>query len=83
MLTPEHCDLITAVSNQIPVILSLKFLFIKCISACLSTSNCIVKIITETSICNLMSCLEDREFIDGQGTLNLEPCLLSWKIQFN
>ena len=71
-----HCDLITAVSNQIPLILSLK-IFIKCISACLSTSYCIVKIITEIAICNPMSCSGDnyRELLDGQGTLNLEPCL--------
>ena len=50
-------------------------------SACLSTSNCIVKIITEIAICNPMSCSGDnyRELLDGQGTLNLEPCLLSWK----
>ena len=28
-----------------------------------------------------MSCSGDnyRELLDGQGTLNLEPCLLSWK----
>ena len=32
-----HCDLIAAVSNQIPLILSLKFFFIKFISACLLT----------------------------------------------
>ena len=44
-----HCDLITAVSNQIPLILSLKIIFIKCISACLSTSNCIVKIMFVSS----------------------------------
>ena len=74
-----HCDLITAVSNQIPLILSLKKRCITFISACLSTSNCIVKIITEIAICNLMSCSGDnyRELLDGQGTLNLEPCLLS------
>ena len=76
-----HCDLITAVSNQIPSILSLKKRLTKCISACLSTSNCIVKIITEIAICNPMSCSGDnyRELLDGQGTLNLEPCLLSRK----
>ena len=51
------------------------------ISARLSTSNCIVKIITEIAICNPMSCSGDnyRELLDGQGTLILEPCLLSWK----
>ena len=76
-----HCDPITAVSNQIPLILSLDIFYIKCISACLSTYNCIVKIITEIAICNPMSCSGDnyRELLDGQGTLNLEPCLLSWK----
>ena len=76
-----HCDLITVVPNQIPLILSLENKCIKCISACLSTSNCIVKIITEIAICNPMSCSWDkyRELLDGKGTLNLEPCLLSWK----
>ena len=80
-----HCALITAISNQIPLILSLKKISIKCISACLSTSNCIVKIITEIAICNPMSCSGDnyRELLDGQGTLILEPCLLSWKYNFN
>ena len=76
-----HCNLITSVSNQILLILSQIFFVIKCISACLSTSNCIVKIITEIDICNPMSCSGDkyRELLDGQGTLNVEPCLLSWK----
>ena len=47
----------------------------------LITSNCIVKIITEISICNPMSWSGDnyRKLLDGQGTLNLEPLLLSWK----
>ena len=78
-----HCDLNTAVSNQILLLLSLK-INLKCMSACLSTSNCIVKIITEIAICNPMSCLGDnyRELLDRQGTLNLEPCLLSWKYNF-
>ena len=76
-----HCDLITAVANKIPLILSQKTRFIKFVSACLSTSNCIVKIITAIAIWNPMSCLGDnyRELLNGQGTLNLEPCLLSWK----
>ena len=76
-----HCDLITVVSNQIPLILSLKFFVIKFISACLSTSNCIVKIITEIAICNPVSCSGDnfRKLLDGQVTINLEPYLLSWK----
>ena len=78
-----HCDLITAVSNQIPLILCLKKC-IKCISACLSTSNCIMKILTGIALCNRMSYPVDnyRELLDGQGTLNFEPCLLSWKYNF-
>ena len=70
-----HCDLITAVSNQIPLILSLKKI-VEYISACLSTSNCIVKIITVIAICKPMSCSRDNY---RAGTLNLEPCLLNWK----
>ena len=40
-----------------------------------------MKIITEIAICNTMSCSGDnyRELLDGKGTLNLEPCLLSCK----
>ena len=73
-----YCILL--LSNQIPLILSLKKCII-CISACFSTSNCIVKIINEIDICNPMSCSGDtyRELLDGQGILILEPCLLSWK----
>ena len=75
-----HCDLITAVYNQIPLILSLNFFLI--IYICMfKYSNCIMKIITEIAICNPMSCSGDnyRELLDGQGAFNLEPCLLSWK----
>ena len=48
----------------------------------MNTSNCIVKISSELSIlCNPMSCSWDnyRELLDGKGTLNLKPCLLTWK----
>ena len=80
-LDEPHCDLITAASNQILLILSLKIYKIKFISACLSTSNFVVNIITEITICNPMSCSWDnyRELLNGQGPINLEPCLLSWK----
>ena len=77
----KHCDLITAVSDQIQLLLIQGKIFINFISACLiSTSNCIVNIITEIALCNPMSCSGDnyRELLDGQGTLNLQPCLLYW-----
>ena len=61
-----------------PLILNLVY---KIISACLSPSNCIVKIITEIAMRYPMSCSGDnyRELLDVQGTLNVEPCFLSWK----
>ena len=43
--------------------------------------TCSLLMLVEDAICNPMSCSEDnyRELLDGQGTLNLEPCVLSWK----
>ena len=82
MLTPEHIVILLLLYLiKYRLILSLNFFWIKLISACLSTSNCIVKIITGIAICNLMSCSGDsyRALLDGQGTLNVEPCLFSWK----
>ena len=74
MLTPEHIVILLPL-YLMKYRLSLKKLFIKFISSCLSTSNCIVKIITEIAICNPMSCSRDnyRELLDGPGTLHLEP----------
>ena len=47
-----------------------------------------MKIITEIAICKLLYSIRSHNFenkllslslsLDGQGTLNLEPCLLSW-----
>ena len=46
----------------------------------MSTSNCIMKIITEIAILNPMCCSRNNytELLDGQGTLNFEPCIWSW-----
>ena len=71
----------TAVSNQIPLILNPKVYKMTCIFTCLSTSNCIVKIITEIATRNPMSCSGDnfRDLLDSQCTLNLEHFILNWK----
>ena len=50
-----HCDIITSLSNQFPLILRLKKRFIKFISNCLVSQNNIVKIISQVAICNPMS----------------------------
>ena len=61
-----HCNLITAVSNQIALSLSLQKIFImKFIFACLSTSNCIVKIITEITIHYVTQCLVQGLIIEN------------------
>ena len=52
-----HCDLITAVSDQIQLILSLNFF--NTIYICMF-KYCNVKIITEIAICNPMSCSGDN-----------------------
>ena len=49
-----HCDIITSLCNQFPLILSLKKRFIQFIINCLVCQNNIVKIISQTSICNPM-----------------------------
>ena len=66
----QHCDLITAVSNQILIILNMKKNCIQFVSTCRRTSNCIVKSITDMSIRNPMPCSGNnyRELLDGQGT---------------
>ena len=50
-----HCDIITSLSNQFPLILRLKKRFIKFIINCLVSQNNIVKIISQVAICNPMS----------------------------
>ena len=41
-----HCNVITALSNQIPLISTLQNRFIRFMSKCLSSSNCILKLIS-------------------------------------
>ena len=44
-----HCNVITALSNQIPLISTLQNRFIRFMSKCLSSSNCILKLISSPS----------------------------------
>ena len=50
-----HCNVITALSNQIPLISTLQNRFIRFMSKCLSSSNCILKLISHFAIANPMS----------------------------
>ena len=81
-MTPEH--IVILLPLHLIKYHSLKYeekKFIKCVLTCLSTSYCIVQIITEIVIGNPMFCTGDnyRELLDCIVTLNLEHCLLSWK----
>ena len=67
-------DIITSLSNQCPLILSLKKRFIKFIRNCLSCQNTIAKIIYQAAICNLMSNTgrNYRGTLDSDGKLYIK-----------
>ena len=75
-----HCDIIAALSNQMPLIISLEKRFVKFIVNNLCCSNPIVTIISEFAICNPMSCTgrNYRNLLDGQGKLNVNNSILKW-----
>ena len=50
-----HCDVIVALSDQLPIKVSLERRFIRFIKKCLSSSNSIVNVISQIAICNPMS----------------------------
>ena len=69
-----HCYIIISLSNQFPLILSLKKKFIKFIRNLLSCLNNIVKQISKVVICNLMSntCSNYRGTLDRVGNLSIK-----------
>ena len=64
-----HCNVMTALSNQIPLISSLQNRYIRFIPKCLSSSNCILKLISHFAIANPMSAAGKnyRSLIDDDG----------------
>ena len=50
-----NCDIITALSNQISLTSTLQNRFIRFMSKCLSSSNCILKLISHFAISNPIS----------------------------
>ena len=69
-----HCDIITSLSNQFPLILSLKKRFIKFIINYMSCQNNIVSIISQVTICNPMSNTGStyRDTLDSDGKLYIK-----------
>ena len=80
-----HCDIITSLSNQFPLILRLKKRFIKFISNCLVSQNNIVKIISQVAICNPMSNTGSnyRCTSDSDGKLSIKSNMNDWHIIFD
>ena len=83
-----HCNVITALSNQIPLISTLQNRFIRFMSKCLSSSNCILKLISHFAIANNMSAAGKnyRFLIDDDGECSNSSCsiianktILNWR----
>ena len=74
-----HCDIITYLSNQFPLILNLKKRFIKFIRNSLVCQNNI-KIISQFAICNPMSNtgINDRGTLDSNGKLSIKSIMNDW-----
>ena len=71
-----HCDVIAALSDQFPIMVSLEKRFTRFIKKCLSSSNSIVKVISHIAICNPM--LNDIE-LDANGDYNTNQMVTSWQ----
>ena len=72
-----HCDIITSLSNQFPLILSLKKRFIKFIRNSLVCQKNIVKIISQFAICNPMS---NTGTLDSDGKLSIKSDMNDWHL---
>ena len=77
-----HSDIITSLSKQCPLILSLKNRFIKFNRNCLSCQNHIVIIISQFAICNPMSNTGSnyRCTSDSDGKLSIKSNINDWHI---
>ena len=80
-----HCNIIISLSNQFPLILSLKKRFIKFIRNCLVCQNNIVKIISQFAICNPMSNTDSnyRGTLDSDGKLSIKSNMNDWHLIFD
>ena len=76
-----HCDVIAALSDQIPIKVSLERRFICFINKCFSSSISIVNVISHIAICNPMSTAGKnyRSVLDANGDYNTNQIITSWK----
>ena len=76
-----QCDVIAALSDQLPIKVSLERRFIRFIKKCLSSSNSIVNVISQIAICNPMSTAGKnyRSVLDANGDYNNNQTVTSWQ----
>ena len=75
-----HCDVITTLSDQIPLIVTLQNRFIRFVSKCLSSSNCISKLMSNFAISNSMSAAGKnyRSLKHADGEFNNSRSVMRW-----
>ena len=76
-----HCDVIAALSDQLPIKVSLERRFIRFINKCLSSSNSIINVISHIAICNPMSTAGKnyRSVLDANGDYTTNQMVISWQ----
>ena len=80
-----HCDIIAALSNQLPLHMNLDKRFTTFIKKCLSSTNSVVNIISNIAICNPMSTAGKnyRSVLDVNGQYNNNQLIHDWNLTAN
>ena len=80
-----HCDIIAALSNQLPLHMNLEKRFTTFIKKCLSSTNSVVNIISNIAICNPMSTAGKnyRSVLDVNGQYNNNQLIHDWNLTSN
>ena len=77
-----HCDIIAALSNQLPLHINIEKRFTTFIKKFLSSTNSVVNIIFNIAICNPMSTAGKnyRSVLDGNGQYNNSQLIHNWNL---
>ena len=80
-----HCDIIAALSNQLPLHMNLEKRFTTFIKKCLSSTNSVVNIISNIAICNPMFTEGKtyRSVLDVNGQYNNNQLINEWNLTSN
>ena len=80
-----HCNIIAALSNQLPQHINIEQRFTTFIKKCLSSTNSVVNIIFNIAICKPMStaCKKYRSVRDVNGQYNNRQLIQDWNLTSN